>query len=563
MTAPAVTPAVRTGGSRSAVGWILLAIVAVVLPVTATATWFHATYTATRPEVEAGVWILKVSLVALALAGLAVPRFALPAYRPSEDPARDSRTAFILAGIVVLAAGLRLYRIDTELWLDEIMVQLRYASLEIRQLLSTFDSQNHQPLYSILANVAHNINGGGDWSIRIPAVIFGVASIWALWSFGRRVTSASEATLGALVLAVSYHHVWFSQNARGYTMMMCLAVIATGILLRIGQGQGKVARLSWGYGILMALAAYTHLTAALIAVGHAIAVVLVTRWRDRESRLIATWCGIALTLSALLTIVLYAPMLPQVVHDVTTPTMEGSEVVWTGAGWMMREGLRVLGAGIPGGLLTVAVALGVLGVGVASYWRQSRFATLLMFLPIAVTLGALVATKHNLWPRFFFFASGFVVLAALRGGFVLVRLVVRWHPERVAIAGACGVAVLSLLTVPRAWEPKQQFRAAAEFIEGQRLPDDEVVALDVAGHVYFMRGWPAGWHSTIHLSMVQEAERSGGRTWIVYTLPARLQAVAPELYNYLAPPRYEVIRVLPASVGGGEIHILRHDPTGQ
>jgi len=44
----------------------------------------------------------------------------------------------------------------------------------------------------------------------------------------------------------------------------------------------------------------------------------------------------------------------------------------------------------------VLAAVFVLGVGIASYWRQSRMATLLMFLPAAVTFAALVAARHNL-----------------------------------------------------------------------------------------------------------------------------------------------------------------------
>jgi hypothetical protein len=49
------------------------------------------------------------------------------------------------------------------------------------------------------------------------------------------------------------------------------------------------------------------------------------------------------------------------------------------------------------------------------------------------------------------------------------------------------------------------------------------------------------------------------RTWVVHTLPARIRAVAPELYQHLSSPRFEVVRVFSATVGGGEIHILRHD----
>ncbi|NUQ13578.1 MAG: PIG-L family deacetylase [Gemmatimonadaceae bacterium] len=206
-------------------------------------------------------------------------------------------------------------------------------------------------------------------------------------------------------------------------------------------------------------------------------------------------------------------------------------------------------------------AAAVLGVGVASLWRRSRLATLLMFLPVLVTLMAVVAAGHNLWPRFFFFAAAFIVVAAIRGGWVLVHWLVRWRPAAVATGGAAAVAAMSLLTVPRAWQPKQQFQAAYDFAEAERRPGDEVVALDIAYHVYFLQGKGGNWRFTSSLTMLGDAERSGPRTWVVYTLPARLRAVAPALFDYLAPPRYELIRTFPATVGGGEIHVLRHDAT--
>jgi hypothetical protein len=187
-------------------------------------------------------------------------------------------------------------------------------------------------------------------------------------------------------------------------------------------------------------------------------------------------------------------------------------------------------------------------------------ATLVMFLPVAVTLAAIVASGHNLWPRYFFFASGFFVMAALRGGFVIVRLVVRWHPERVAIVGASAVALLSLATVPAAWQPKQQFRAAYEFVEQERRPDDSVVALDAAAEIYQLRGFTPRWRLMMDVPVdLVELERSAPRTWIVFTLGIRLQAIAPEMYERLLSSRYQVVRVFPSTVGGGEIHVLRHD----
>jgi 4-amino-4-deoxy-L-arabinose transferase-like glycosyltransferase len=521
--------------------------------------WFNTAYSATDQDVAAGVWILKAGLIATAAFGLVSARVPAPSRPTATASVSPPAATWAVALLLLLAFALRVNRLDTELWMDEIFLLTRYAPLDFPQLLSTYDSQNHQPLYSLLARISMLAFGGADWSIRVPAVVLGVASLWAVWWLGRKVAPVGEALLAVAFLAVSYHHVWFSQNARGYTAILLLTVLTTGLFLRLASGNGPVRRLAWGYAVLMALAAYTHLTAALIAVGHAIALVLVTPWWDRDARRMAAWPAMAVVMSGLLSVVLYGPMLPQLWREVTKPTMQGVAVEWTGTGWMLREGLRVLGQGIPGGLVTVTGAVLVLGVGIWSYWKQSRLTTLVMFVPVGVTFVAIVATRHNLWPRFFFFAAAFFVLAALRGGFVLVRALVRWHPDRIAIAGASAVAALSLMTVPRAWAPKQQFRAAYEFIESERRTGDEVLVLDIAAEVYQLRGWAPTWRRTTSLDVVTDVERSAGRTWIVYTLPARVRAIWPGLFEHLTSARYLPVRVFPASVGGGEIHVLRHD----
>lgn len=516
-------------------------------------------YTATQADLLAGVWLLKAALVVLACFVLAIEKLPIPEPADTPSPAVSPGLIGIMAAVVILAFALRVTQLGTELWLDEILTRVRYVPLGFRQLLSTYDSQNHQPLYSLMARVSWLALGSADWTIRVPALLFGVGSVIAAWQYGRRVATEPEAVLAALLLAVSYHHVWFSQNARGYTVMLCLSIPATGIFQRLCVGTARPVRLVWAYGLLISLASFTHLTAALIAIGHAVALLLTTRWTAAQAVRRALWPVAALVLSGLLTLTFYALMLPQVLRDITQPTMQGAEVEWTGAGWLIAESLRVLAHGVPGGLVTVFVGLAVFGVGMASYWRQSRLTTLLMFLPPLLTLLTVLAARHNLWPRFFFFAAAFVVLVALRGGFVLVAWLVRWRPTSVATAGAAGIAALSLLTVPRAWQPKQRFQEAYDYVEAMRQPGDQVVGLDIAGHIYLFRGLGESWGFTSSVAMLAMAERSATRTWVVYTLPTRLRAIAPELYDHLSPPQYNLVRVFPATVGGAEIFVLRRD----
>jgi hypothetical protein len=540
--------------------WMALLIAGLALPVSSAADWLNPTYTTTPADLRLGLWILKVSMALAAVAGFALPRLAVPA-APATERAVTARESILIPGvIVVVALGLRLHALDTELWLDEVEMLVRYVPLEFRQLVSTYDTQNHHPLYTILARVSWLLAGGAEWAVRLPAVAFGVASIVLLRQFGRTIVTNAEANLAALVLAVSYHHVWFSQNARGYTGIMFFCIGATWVFLRLAGAPGKHPwRTAWLYGVLMAAATWTHMTAAFIAVGHLLALLITAGWRDGTAVRRIGWPVIGLALSALLTVALYAPMLPRVVRELTEPASAGISEVWTNPAWMVAEVVRGMASGVPGGVLSVMLALLVLGIGLASLWRVSAIATLVMFVPVVVTAGVIMATGHNLWPRFFFFAAGFLVLAAIRGGFAMVRALVPRHPERVATSGAVAVALLSLLTVPRAWQPKQQFRAALDFVEREARGDDAKVAVDIVSNVFAMRGWAREWYEARSAGMLSRVEQDAGRTWVVYTLPTRLRAVAPDVWELVAPPRYDVVRVFPATVGGGEIHVLRRE----
>lgn len=541
---------------------VALLMTAALLPAASAARWLGGAHGASLLEIENGVWILKGMLAVIAAAVLLTGRVTrlatLPLAPNHAEVARSPSGGLLLGAILLVAVTLRVQQLGAELWFDEIDTLARYVSLDLPQILSTYDSKNHHPLYTLLSRGAFVIGGGTDWWIRIPAVVFGVASLWATFRFAGRVTSGAEALLATLILSVSYHHVWFSQNARGYTAMLFLTLVATGVFVRLTEGGvSRPTRLAWAYGALMGLASYTHLTAALVAVGHALTLLVGTPWRRSRLRSPEVlWPAAGIALSALITLALYSVVLPQAARVLQQPTMGGVQVEWTSVGWMVRETLRVLGQGIPGGLFTLAVALTVLVVGGASYWRQSRMLLLAMMLPVAVTATTMIALGHNLWPRFFFFAAAYFVMLALRGGFVLARLVAPAYAERIAPAGAVAVACLSALTVPRAWQPKQQFMAAAQYVEQSRRAGDEVVALDLAAEVYRLRGAPGRWHLTSELDSVRQIERSAARTWIVYTFPVRLHAQFPELIAYVSAPPFRESRVFPATVGGGEIHVL-------
>ena len=182
---------------------------------------------------------------------------------------RQSRIILLLLLLLLLAStGLRLYRLDEGLWLDEILTYVRYARLPLGDIVRTFDSENQHFLYSILASLSFQIFGESGWALRLPAVLFGVASILALYLLGKEVAGSVEGLLAAALMAFSYHHLWFSQNARGYTGMLFWTLLSSWFMLR-GLKNGRLA--DWlAYGASAALGTYTHLTMGFVIFGQLI-----------------------------------------------------------------------------------------------------------------------------------------------------------------------------------------------------------------------------------------------------------------------------------------------------
>ena len=62
--------------------------------------------------------------------------------------------------------------------------------------LSTFSEQNQHFLYTLLAHAPSVLFGESAWALRLPAVFFGIGSIWALYALGVKWRAAGSAARG-------------------------------------------------------------------------------------------------------------------------------------------------------------------------------------------------------------------------------------------------------------------------------------------------------------------------------------------------------------------------------
>jgi len=475
----------------------------------------------------------------------------------------DASALWALGGLAVLALALRTPGLGAGLSFDEIDTLVHYARKEPREIVSTFDSQNQHLLYSLLARGSFAVFGESAWAVRLPAVVLGVLGVLALHRLARLVTDGREAIFAAALLAVSYHDVWFSQDARGYTGLLLFTLLGTAEFLRMcasSQARGVGAPLR--YGAWMALATWIHATAVFAVAAHVL-VWAGCAWRARGQRVAAAHHQVlsGFVMATIFSLVLHALVLPQYVATLLAPTMPGAKVEWKDPAWLVAETLRGLSQGVPGGAFTLAGGLAVLALGVRSYWRQSRALTGTFLLGVVVTAAVLLATRHNLWPRMFFFAAGFAVLVAVRGIVDWVRIFsfgqLAGLLPRLTTAALALACLMSAATVPVAWLPKQDYEGAQAHIDRERRPGDAVATVDMTV-VPYRDYYDCAWTPVDSVEALESLERTHPRTWIVYCTPTRMKAAEPEIWARIERD-YRVQLTCWGTLGGSEVVVALRD----
>ncbi|MCA9738230.1 MAG: glycosyltransferase family 39 protein [Gemmatimonadota bacterium] len=489
-----------------------------------------------------------------------------------RSPARsgDGMWTAAIVAVTVVAAILRWINLGGGLWVDEMYSLVESFRIPFGTLLTTFTGDTQHPLYSALANRAVTWLGESNRVIRLPAFLAGVATVPAVYVLGRRWVSRGEALAAALLLAVSYHHVWFSQNARGYTMIALATVLSTHLLLRILE-QGR-PRDVLAYAVVVGLGAYTHLTMVFAAFGHALVLAGLQLVPDSAGRRFRTWRlpALALVGSAVVTVLLYAPMLDDVLNfflnrpsrlrGISTPA------------WAVAELGRVLSTGVGAGPGLLAGAA-LFFVGVASYARKSPLACALFVVPGFVTILGALAARGTMYPRFFFFLVGFAFLILARGVFatsawVAARLVS--DPERARVrsgqGAAVAVALIALVFVRSLGYnyayPKQDWVGTAAWVDANVPADEPIVTAGVSVwpfEHYLPRPWqaiPDGEDARV------SALRAQGPVWVVYVFPRYLESTHPDLARQVES-ECEARQQFDGTLGSGDIYACRLPPRPQ
>lgn len=533
-----------------------------------------------------GVTLLQFSLV---LEGLALIWFSLrrwtftrlsdaerPRFNSATEPDEaDHRPIFfwLLVGITGLAVFLRVLYLDSDLWLDEINTVQGYARRSALEIIGTYRSSNNHLLNTLLTKLSISYFGETEWAVRPPAAFFGAATIPAFYWVSRMALSQWASLSAALLLAVSYHHIFFSQNARGYSAYLLFSLVSSGLLVR-GLREDRVS--VWAFYVLaMFLNIASLLNGLYVMAGHmivgAFAVFSVKRHGASASHLLQRLAGVFFLLG-FLGFQLYSVALPQIFVVITnTYTSPGSGYNPLSSEFLL-ELVRGLSMGFGFlGIVGIFVFLIIGSAGFVWLFRRNWALTTALTLPPLITAGHLLFGGMTFSPRFFLLALPLAIMAAVNAFEDLANCVSRIMNKdklfALRLAGCLTLAVfiLSLITLKHYYStPKQAYRASLGYLESQRKPGDIVFVIHLMDSGYRFYGKRFGIQESKDYFFVRTVEgldqvlssHQGQQSFLVTTLPRLLYLHSPELAARISSG-WTVHKVFPGTIGDGAITVWK------
>ncbi len=303
-----------------------------------------------------------------------------------------------LAAVIGLAAGLRLHELGARsLWIDELF-SVGLAVQDLRTTLAVlYGEEANMALYYAIMHLWLGLVGAAPSEVlaRLPSVVFGLASLWALYLVGTELDHPLSGLLAALLGAVNAYHVGMSQEARAYTLWALCAALAWLALLRALGGGGRPA---WAaYALTTALALYSHFFTVFIVFAQIVFVGLRGRWSELR----------ALALSAMGAAALCLPFVPFFVLS-----HEGSQILHVRPN-APRDLLDLFRLYAGGSTLLLGAYIVLGGLGVAVGWlgsgdwrgRVRRGAPVFWLLVPVVTAFLVSYVKPVFKERYLFAAS--------------------------------------------------------------------------------------------------------------------------------------------------------------
>lgn len=465
---------------------------------------------------------------------------------------------FIL--IISIATVLRFYQLDSQMWLDEFSAlnSIRRPWLDI---VSNWPGASSHIFYEVLANWSVALFGESAFSIRLPAAIFGIGGVAVVGGLGAKSHSTKTGLFIASLMAVSYNHIFFSQNARGYTALIFFFLLSSYLFLRIIES----GRMDWKTGLVyflvIVLTCYTQPFGVFIPASHFLIALALTVLKPRSRgdntfpiRTFIYWMAGA----GILTFLLYAPLMDGVISHARMNVATPAEGPRFGIGLLVEivEGLSAAFHGYAG--LAIATIAGIIGIVI---WLQIHPVSLfLLTLPLVIQGVVFLIMGVGIHPRYFSIAIPIIYFAGGITFFQLTRLILNMMIASVRIQQLIHSVLLGLVVIVSAYPliryysiPKQDFQGALHYVQTLAEPGDIRVGIQSVGSI-MKDNYNADFIRVDTLDELLEQEQSQKPIWIVMTLERIMEVADPALVNHIRE-NYVLLKSFPGTVGDGSMQI--------
>ncbi len=424
--------------------------------------------------------------------------------------------------LTLISFALRLVCLGRQsLWYDEAF-SMAVARAEPSVFWTALLSDGvHPPGYYLLLREGVALFGASEFALRFLSAVAGTLAVPLMWRLGRALGNDRWGLAAGLLLALNPFALWYAQEARMYSLLLCLTIAAGYAFWKLVTHPTPTRWL--GLVLISALSFAVHYFALISSLAQFVYLVANLRQTHRSLR----W-WVSAQAAAFLTFLPWA---------VAIATREGRNF---GIGWIHAPTLLDL----PLTLSNLALALS----DPASPWT---------WVGLALVAGAVIAgvirfrtgSSHSLLPTsgsflllWLLFPLAFAWLISLRLPLYVDRFFIICLPPlllvvsstislssaRVARSTMTVLVVVSAVASLRLWlDPhfiKEDWRAAASYVQAGEKAGDVLVMRDFQTGIpfgYYYRGELKAQPAAINQQVRPLDELAGGadRLWLVYRRP--------------------------------------------
>ena len=440
-----------------------------------------------------------------------------------------------LGGILLCGLILRVGSLNDPISYDEAYNAVEFASRSWWAAISDYSLPNNHIFHTLLVRASSLLLGNHLWSLRLPALLGGMALIVLSYAVGKAFYSSQTGLAAAALTAYFPELIQVSTNARGYSLVAAFTLLNLWLAWKIlRQPDG---RRGWVLlAVFSALGLWT-VPVMLYPAGGTYAWLFLEGPKNRK--FLFAWLLSGL-LTGLLGILLYAPALfvsgwqRLLANGFVQPVEAAKYFDWVLAA-RLKDTWVLWTTGVPISLVVILISGLALGLIFHSKIQSSRWPFLLALVGWTALL--VLARRPEAFDRFWSWLLAPLLVVAAAGLIETTRLVKRIQfPLPGILAGTASlglalVALLSIPTIPANWAKVGNPEASAQFLISALQPGDEVLA----GYPNNAQVWYALKTAGVPESIWQ-ADMNGNRYFILLATNQKDQTLESILRAYKLDP---------------------------